>query len=1185
MNLGYLYPNYERVKGRSIFELKMNKKVIRHIIDDIPSNQDLFHGGGHERTAHSLSKAIVKFDKGDSAIGLDGSWGSGKSSVVEMAARKLEEKNDQGKRAYHFFTFDIWKSQGSGFRRSYLEHFITWAKRTFPKKRPDLVKIEKQIQGKTREIETNNHPILEWYGISVLIFLPFLPLYYFWARKVFDDLSKSGNASVFLYSSPFLILVAFVVGTLLLSWWKYKFGTESERCSDFKTAISRMLLISSRQHQDHKVVQRVREVDPNDYEFHATLREILGVIQSEKNRVVMVLDNIDRLPKKEIKEYWALVRSIFSRTHDLPTLDKNTDIIAIVPYDRKLIESNVNESDADEVKSETTLSSLASRELFSKTFDEVLVVSPPVLSNAREFFADKLEQALPEQISSDDRFRAYRIFCELLNIESGTTTPRQIVSFVNDLSGLYELHGGKFRLPTVATYLAHQDLLTETPLALNHEDRLNPKIAGLAADDMLIQNLAAIVFNVHEDLAFQILLDDEIAKAVIAEEPDELIKISHAPGFDLRIDDVIQANVDEWRSTGEFGTAVGNISELLSVYQGDARVHAKSALLRGFERVESIPVNGDEYNSYLPLFGIATEQERSSIVEHFINAVFIYIHHQESNGFKDGQNFVIFLQAISTELIRWDAKDDIINALGTQTLPSVPEYIFGLSSRIDDAGFELGVFKDISINTNDKTQYFEEQFVKYPNLAIPALHQFKSENLLADDEWLSIANACLAAIKADDAKPEQVGNLLEIVAMTWQKVEATRRGEIDLDSALIDGNFFRNVGEGETETSQVAQANLLFLVQDKLGESLSNPRKRHPNGQRIADSSDAFEYFKSILEGEIELEISQVEIVSQRVVEARKAGTWIIYGKANRGHKAVAQVVLAMFCGSTPPNLNLKKLLSHFVYLDELFDTKDLTEIFRKYAKKVNRPETEELTLEDLPKRFLEVTYAVADGSWGTLHERVDQLLKFVEYDAWPELIRDMNHTTSILLEKLELSGCKLDAGNFRKPFVDVVNGVLSGQVEIEAAQGSLDTLLKAIDANYHEEIWRTLREKMSGVTTSSLEAAMHLFPRLVSDIAQSGNRISKSEKDNVIRNLLSPALEGHNRQALNIFINVGYARLKDYQDAAEKSSTSMLEGAWKSFKDAETDRELLREVSEAIYGKKRTKSFFDPTFWLPTRE
>ncbi len=180
------YPNFTDATTMKLIAnsgCNMSKRIIRHIIQDRPSNRDLFNGGGHERTAHSLTRAIVKFDIGDSAIGLDGSWGSGKSSVVEMASRKLTENNGHGKKTFHFFTFDIWKSQGSGFRRSYLEHFIGWAKINFASKSKELIKIEGQINGKTREIQTNNHPILDWYGIIVLMFLPFLPIYYFWTKR------------------------------------------------------------------------------------------------------------------------------------------------------------------------------------------------------------------------------------------------------------------------------------------------------------------------------------------------------------------------------------------------------------------------------------------------------------------------------------------------------------------------------------------------------------------------------------------------------------------------------------------------------------------------------------------------------------------------------------------------------------------------------------------------------------------------------------------------------------------------------------------------------------------------------------------------------------------------------------------------------------------------------------------
>ena len=1158
----------------------MTKKVVRHIIQDEPSNKDLFHGGGHERTACSLSKAIVEFDEGDSAIGLDGSWGSGKSSVVEMAARKLAEKNENRKKSYHFFTFDIWKSQGSGFRRSYLEHLITWAKYKFPDKSSELGEIENQIHGKTREIQTNNQPILDWYGIGVLVFLPFLPLYYFWAKKVFDEVSKPpGSAGDFLISVPFRILIFFVIFTLFLAYLKVVSRGGKKFFSEYKAAISRLLLISSRQHQDHKVVQRVREIDPNDYEFHSTLREILGVVQSEKDRVVLVLDNIDRLPKREIKEYWSLVRSIFSRTHDKNRLEKHTDITAIVPYDRKLIEANFTEDEGEAKKGNS--SSLVSRELFSKTFDEVLVVAPPVLSNAREFFSNKLEEALPNQVSSDDKFRAYRIFYELLKDEGGITTPRQIVSFANDLSSLYELHDGKFHLPTIAAYLAHQSALTENPNILNSKGGLDKKISGLSADEKLIENLAAMVFNVEEHLAIQILLDEPISKAMIADEADLLIEVSTAPGFDLRIVDVIQANVDEWNRNGEFGSAIRNISALFEIYDGNVKPHIAEAIRLGFERVDSISIKGGEYQRYLPLFILATEQSLSTTVAHFVGAVFEGIQRQESKGFQDGQNLVAFLEAASKELAPLDGAADLRTALRKQTPPNSPGYMFGLSASITRAGFDLGVFGSTELDIPEGSEYFEKRFVQHPGLAVSALNQFKAHNLLSDDSWISIANACLSALKKEGVDPDNVGELLEIVAATWQKIEAERRSRIELDKALTEGEFFRNVGDGKTKPSIVARANLLFLAQDKLGESLSSPTKLNPNNTRSNDTSNAFETFKTVVEGDSGFEDSQVKMIAKKAIAARRAGHWIKFGKGNPEHKVVSQIVFEMFSSETPPHINLKGLISHFTYLKELFDDESLTDVLRKYAGRTKDSEIENLTIDELPTGFMYATNAVGGGHWNAIHGKVNELLKSVDEDAWPEHMVNMDHTTITLIEKLESSGCKLDGGRFRKPFIKVVLGVLSGQYEIKATEGAFDTLLAAISHSYHGDIWRTLREEISNVTVSSLAEGMRLFPKLIANVAQRGDRINKAEKDNVVRYLLIPALEGGNSQALRVFIGFGYNKLKDFQKAAEPSTATMLDGAWKGFKDSDTDSRLIRDLSEALYGKRKTKSILDPTFWL----
>lgn len=89
--------------------------ITRRILIDEPSREDLFHGKGHARTAQALVDTIRTFQTEDRAVGLDGPWGSGKSSVVEIAAQALKTNKDS-KTNFYFFTFDIWAGTNQTYR-------------------------------------------------------------------------------------------------------------------------------------------------------------------------------------------------------------------------------------------------------------------------------------------------------------------------------------------------------------------------------------------------------------------------------------------------------------------------------------------------------------------------------------------------------------------------------------------------------------------------------------------------------------------------------------------------------------------------------------------------------------------------------------------------------------------------------------------------------------------------------------------------------------------------------------------------------------------------------------------------------------------------------------------------------------------------------------------------------------
>ena len=378
------------------------------------------------------------------------------------------------------------------------------------------------------------------------------------------------------------------------------------------------------------------------------------------------------------------------------------------------------------------LTRLSSRELFSKTFDEVLTVAPPVLSNAREFFTQKLKFALPDHVSTDEGFRTYCIFCELLRNEGGTTTPRQVVAFVNDLSGLFVLQKGRFRLPTIAAYLAHQDLLTSDPTRLNQEASLDAKIVSLAGDPHLARNLAAMVFNVDAELAFQILLDGEIAEAAVADDPNELTKLASASGFDLRVDDVVRSHLDEWQSTGDYGIAIQNFASLLKSYDGDARLHIAAALVDGFEKIGVFALNSDEYAPYLTLFELARDENRPLLLRRFLRSAFAGLSKVEKPSFSTGSDFAAFLKTTRESVEVFDLGDVLREQLGNYTPISTADFVFGLGTNIADAGFGFNDFEEIEIELPEDTDHLTGMATKYPEFARAALAQFNQVELLTD---------------------------------------------------------------------------------------------------------------------------------------------------------------------------------------------------------------------------------------------------------------------------------------------------------------------------------------------------------------------------------------------------------------------------------------------------------------------
>src|SRR5205809_57795 len=87
------------------------------LLSDEPVSSDAF--GPHKRIAHAIAELIVSNEAEGLSIGLEGSWGSGKSTVAKLLTDLITpEKNTA------VVSFDAWAHEGDPLRRTFLENLI-----------------------------------------------------------------------------------------------------------------------------------------------------------------------------------------------------------------------------------------------------------------------------------------------------------------------------------------------------------------------------------------------------------------------------------------------------------------------------------------------------------------------------------------------------------------------------------------------------------------------------------------------------------------------------------------------------------------------------------------------------------------------------------------------------------------------------------------------------------------------------------------------------------------------------------------------------------------------------------------------------------------------------------------------------------------------------------------------------
>lgn len=468
-------------------ETAVTKKLLEQgelpkFLQTTPVGKDLFEGQAQENSAAAIARLIEDGGPQSKLIGLDGAWGSGKSNLIGIVKSKLAT-------SHHFFVYDSWGHQEDLHRRSFLEELTSdlCASRLV---KPKIWKKKlRELLSEKRETLTRTIPRLSD-GVIMAAFV-----------AIFTPIAQSfGQEIVNPYVSWLVKLIPVSIGVAIYGIASYKKGS--------LLGLREFFSIYGQEELTNEVHESVYEAQPTVRQFQDWMRG-LGNALKKKKGLVIVFDNMDRLPPDKLRELWSSIHTFFAES-------SYESIWALVPFDRNHIAKAFGKKRGSEL----------SEEFLRKSFSVVFRVPSPVMTDWHRFFEQKFDEAFKDE--AEERLVVRKIFGQS-NME---VTPRSIIAFINELVAVRFASKEAIPLRYVAIFVINRKRILEDPVGrILGGGLVGYGASALEADPEFADSIAALTYGVPLASASQVALHREIQSVVERRDCERLLYLSKHPAF------------------------------------------------------------------------------------------------------------------------------------------------------------------------------------------------------------------------------------------------------------------------------------------------------------------------------------------------------------------------------------------------------------------------------------------------------------------------------------------------------------------------------------------------------------------------------------------------------------------------------------------------------------------------------
>jgi hypothetical protein len=599
----------------------MEKEIIYpRFISDKPLGKDLLEGGSHDKIAESISKYIENDSTGIKLIGLEGSWGSGKSNVIEIL------KNKFLKNQYQFFVFDAWGHQEDLQRRAILEEitFSLIESKTLPemttidthdKQKKEILwkDLLKDLLARKREIRSKEIPHLSTGLILLISMLIMTPIF----KAIGDSFGSKLVLKILITSLPLI-----VCSTWICCLWRKN-----------KITLSDLYAVYNNKKLENTVFESISENEPTVSEFRKWMNHLSRDLATNEKKLVIVIDNMDRLLPIKVKALWSSIHTFFAECN-------YPNIWVIVPFDREQIRDAFRDQNFENIEK--------TNHFINKTFSGIYRISPPILTDWHKLFELKYKEAFSETENDE-----YDFVKSTFDLTQKDITPRHIISFINDIVSEKKLVGCEVSLRYIAVFSAFKKEILQDPI----NQILNPTYLGpvenlFREDAKLSDSIASLVYNLPYESAKQITLIQHL-KITLREGNLNVINEYAKQRFFLEMLEKV-INQEEVQLDNAI-TTIGSIDKDLIKNLNPKKLEVIWEILLGKQLTQNL--NHQVFTQHLKLLFInSTLDKKERIVKYFVNQI---------SNFKEfnGRSFYNSLFEFESFIINQGYSIDMISVL------------------------------------------------------------------------------------------------------------------------------------------------------------------------------------------------------------------------------------------------------------------------------------------------------------------------------------------------------------------------------------------------------------------------------------------------------------------------------------------------------------------------------------------